>query len=56
MSGSTVAKCKKCDCVYTWSLDSFPFTDAEIVGTCDNCFNKIKHKCENELTVEYVEQ
>lgn len=49
ISGTLEAKCKKCKCVFVWHMDTFPFVDAEIVGTCDKCFRKEKHKCYNEF-------
>lgn len=49
ISGSLVARCKECNCRFTWSMDNFPFVDAEIVGTCDKCFKKESHDCYDEL-------
>lgn len=52
ISGCLEAKCKVCGCVFSWHLDSFPFVDAEIIGTCDKCFNKEDHDVYNENFVE----
>jgi len=49
ISGFLIAKCKKCNCIFAWHMDNFPFTDAEIIGTCDKCLWGISHKCINEL-------
>lgn len=52
ISGQVVARCKTCNCRYIWALDPFPFVDAEIVGTCDDCFNKRSHNCLDELQLD----
>lgn len=52
ISGSIVAKCKECKCVFNWTIDSFPFVDSEIIGTCDKCINKESHDCYDELWEE----
>ena len=52
ISGSVEAKCKECKCRFSWHLDNFPFIDAEIIGTCDKCFEKIDHDCVDELTLD----
>ena len=48
ISGQVIAKCKKCNCVFIWHLDSMPFLDSEIIGTCDKCINNEKHECVDE--------
>ena len=48
ISGETIAKCLKCNCIFRWHLTNFPFIDAEIIGTCDECRNNKIHKCVNE--------
>jgi|GEM_PF-3740789 hypothetical protein len=44
----TLARCKKCDCVFLWYLKGTPFVDAEIIGTCDKCLNEEEHVCIDE--------
>ena len=51
ISGGLEAKCKVCGCVFNWSMGNFPFIDAEIVGTCDDCFNKKNHDIFHENIV-----
>ena len=48
ISGSVYAKCKSCDCVFVWHVDSVPFVDSEIVGTCGKCLNREGHDCVDE--------
>ena len=48
ISGSLEARCKVCCCVFSWSMDNFPFIDAVIVGTCDDCFHKKTHEIYHE--------
>jgi len=47
-SGSLEARCKVCGCVFSWSMGNLPFIDAEIVGTCSECFDKIDHNVFHE--------
>lgn len=49
ISGSVVAKCKECNCVISWHIDSMPFVDSEITGTCSKCINKESHNCYDEF-------
>lgn len=49
ISGTVKAKCKKCKCVYEWTLNTWPFLDSEIIGTCKKCFHKVEHDCINEF-------
>ena len=49
ISGQVEAKCKECKCRFTQSIDNWIFIDEEVIGTCDNCFSKISHKCIDEL-------
>lgn len=47
--GWTIAKCKKCKCVFRWHCEAaWPFVDMEAVGTCDKCINGKSHECINE--------
>ena len=48
ISGSLEAKCKVCGTVFSWSMNNFPFIDAEIVGTCSECFEKKNHNVYHE--------
>jgi len=52
ISGCVEAKCKECGCRHQWHLDSFPFIDSQIVGTCDKCFRKQSHDCYDEYEIE----
>lgn len=52
ISGSVEATCKECQCRFGWHLDSFPFVDAKIIGTCDECFDKKSHDCVDEFQIE----
>lgn len=49
ISGSLVAHCKICKCSFSAHMDNIPFVDAEVVGTCHDCFNKKSHVCRNEF-------
>jgi len=49
ISGSVVAACKKCSCIFTHYVGNWLFIDEEVTGTCSNCFEKISHKCIDEL-------
>jgi len=51
-SGSVMAVCKECQCRFLWNMDNIPFSGCEIVGICDNCFDKISHDCVDELVEE----
>ena len=48
ISGSIEAKCKICGSRFVWHMGNFPFTDAEIIGTCDECFDKKDHEVIDE--------
>jgi len=52
ISGSLVAKCKKCKCQFQWYMDNMPFVDSEVIGTCDKCINEEDHDCYDELWEE----
>ena len=52
ISGQLDAKCKVCCCIFTWSMSRFPFHDAEIVGSCSECFNKESHDIYNDNVVQ----
>ncbi len=52
MSGSVEARCKVCGTTYNWHINLFPFMDAEIVGTCDDCFERKDHDIYNENIVD----
>jgi|GEM_PF-4174429 len=43
VSGWLKARCKECGKVEDWYMsDAWPFSDAEIVGTCDDCYHRNK--------------
>ena len=48
ISGCVQARCKECKCRFWQHVDNWIFTDMEIVGTCDNCMNRISHSCTDE--------
>lgn len=48
ISGSIIAKCKECNCVFTWTTKNMPFIDSEFIGTCDYCIRKEEHVCIDE--------
>lgn len=48
ISGSLDARCKVCSCVFSWSMDNQPFIDAEVVGTCGDCFDQKDHEIYHE--------
>jgi hypothetical protein len=51
ISGWTTARCKECKCRFMRFIDSpWLFVDEEVIGTCDNCFNRVSHDCIDELT------
>jgi len=56
LSGSFVAKCKECNCEFIWTIDSAPFVDTELVGTCSKCINKESHDCYSEILLDENEQ
>jgi len=53
ISGTVIAKCKECQCRFIWSLRNWPFMNAEIVGTCNNCYNKKTHDCFDEIYIPH---
>mgnify|MGYP001582442424 FL=1 len=52
ISGTIEAHCKECKCRFTCNIDNWIFIDEEVIGTCDNCFNKISHDCTDELSLD----
>jgi len=55
ISGCIPATCKICGSRYVWHMDNFPFTDAEIIGTCSECFEKTDHDIIDEYQGDYGE-
>lgn len=49
ISGCISATCKECGNKYIWHMNNFPFVDAEIIGTCDDCFEKVDHDVVDEF-------
>lgn len=48
ISGSVLAKCKVCGSIFVWNMEDWPFVDTEIIGTCDDCFDKKDHDIMDE--------
>ena len=45
ISGTVKARCEKCKCIFVHHINDWIFTDEEVIGTCDNCFDKKSHDC-----------
>lgn len=56
INGQVEAKCKECMCIFTQNVNNWIFIDIQIIGTCDNCFSKISHKCIDKLHIDENEQ
>jgi len=51
ISGTILAKCKLCDCVFLWTFNNMPFPDSEVIGTCERCINEESHQCIDETYI-----
>ena len=52
ISGTVEAECTKCQCRFSWHIESMPFVGSKFVGICDKCLNKESHDCVNEFEEE----